>query len=951
MNYRWKKNKVDGRPEGFSRRPVGGAAWRRIRRNWRTIFGWAATVAVAGVFAMTIGGIAMFAWIVRDLPDPNKLQDRNLPQTTKIYDRTGKILLYEMHGDQKRTLVTLEDISLYAKDATVAAEDRTFYQHKGFRPLSIARAILVTNLLHGAGSGGSTITQQLVKNTILSSEKTITRKLKELIISLELERRYSKDDILKMYLNEIPYGSLAYGIESASQTFFDKHAKDLTVDESALLAVLPRATTYYSPYGNHREDLIARRDRVLEMMAEDGKITAEEAEEAKRTDTLAKVVRQRTGIIAPHFVFYVKDLLADKFGEQAVEEGGLKVTTTLDVDKQELAEKSIADHIDAIRKDGATSAALLAIDPKSGDIVTMVGSADYFDDSINGQYNALTGRLQPGSSIKPMVYALAMERGYTPSTVVYDVPTEFSTVPGQSYAPGSFDGKFRGPVTLKTALAGSLNIPAVKVLYLVGVNNFLDYATKELGYTIPDRKWLGLSITLGGVTLKPIEHINAFGSLANEGTLAESRAILKVEDAKGNILLEAKETKAKRVWTEETARQITDILSDNSARAYVFGENNTLTLPGRPVAAKTGTTNNYKDAWTIGYTPSLVAGVWAGDSVKGKAMNRSGGSRAAAPIWNQFMRAALEGTTVESFTPPQPVVTGKPVLDGDKSGRYLVKVDRFSGKLATELTPPESIEERAYGATHDILFFVRRDDPRGPMPERPDDDPQYRLWEDGVTKWSAESGEAAVTGDVPPTEYDDVHTAANQPSVYFAWPSDGTAWDTRQPTVGVSAGAPRGISRVDYLLDGELVGSSSVPPFSAALAVPNHFAKGYHVLTAVAYDDVLNSARATVNVNLTAPPGELGLEWMNLYDNSSVSLVHFPMTVKVRVQDPQSISSLRLTATFGNRVFDLGRVDSPALPSMAFTWQEVPQGTYMLTAEAELVTGDRRVSSIRVTVE
>lgn len=942
-----KKNWNDRASSGFYRRGVAGAPLRRSKSSARRFWSWLGIVAGAGLAAGLLGGTVLFVWVMRDLPDPNRLHDRTVSQTTRLYDRTGKIVLYELHGDEKRTLVELNGISQHAKNATIAIEDKTFYQNNGFSFRGFARAVLYA----GTRGGGSTITQQLVKNVILSNEKTVVRKLKELILSIEIARRYSKEDILKMYLNDIPYGNMAFGIESASQTYFGKSSKELTPDEAALLAAIPQAPTFYSPYGTHRERLVFRQHYILDLMAEQGYLTAAEAADAKGIDTLQKIVPKRTGIMAPHFVFYVKDLLAAKFGDEAVEEGGLKVITTLDVKKQGYAETAVADHRDLIKKSNASSAALLALDPKTGDILAMVGSADYFDDSINGQYNALGGQLQPGSSIKPFVYAKGFELGYTPNTVLYDVNTQFGTG-GTSYQPHDYDLKERGPVTVRTALAGSLNLPAVKMLYLVGVRDFLDYATGQLGYTIPDRSSLGLSLTLGGVMVNPIEHISAFGAFANEGELAASRALLRVEDASGNVLLKADDApKRRRVMSEETARNITSILSDNVARSFMFGAVNALILPDRPVACKTGTTNNYKDAWAIGFTPSLVAGVWAGDQKGKKFMDAAGGNKLAAPIWNQFMRAALAGTPVETFTAPQPIVTGKGVLDGDKSSQFKVRIDRFTGKLATDLTPADMVEERPFGGFHDILFFVTPHDPRGPAPTRPEDDPQFALWEKGVADWTAKQGLTA-SGEAPPTATDDVHVPENQPSVSFTSPLEGGTFDTRTPSVAVSASAPRGVASVEYQLDGETVGSSTDASFAATLSLPNHFGKGFHVLTAIAYDDARNRASASINVNLNAPAGDLGLTWSDLYQGARLPAGQFPYAVRFTLADMKSIGSLRLfvTDSAGNAT-PLGEIGTPSLPSLSMTWPSAAPGQYVITADAVLTDGEERTASVSVTVE
>lgn len=942
-----RKNWFDRSRSGFYRRGISGAAFRRQSRS-RQFWNRLGTVIVAGLAACLLGGTVLFIWVMRDLPNPNRLTDRSVSQTTRIFARDAKTVLYELHGDEKRTLVELSGVSQHAKNATIAIEDKTFYQNKGFSFRGFARAVLYA----GTRGGGSTITQQLVKNVILSKEKTIVRKLKELILSIEIARRYSKDDILKMYLNDIPYGNMAFGIESAAQTYFGKSARDLAPDEAALLAAIPQAPTFYSPYGTHRDRLEFRQHYILDLMAEQGYLTADEAAAAKEIDTLKKVAPKRTGIKAPHFVFYVKDLLAEKFGEEAVEEGGLKVVTTLDAKKQEFAEQAIADNRALIKKSNASTAALLAVDPKNGDILAMVGSADYFDDSINGQFNALSGQLQPGSSIKPFVYAKGFEMGYTPDTVLYDVSTDFATG-GAVYRPADYDRKERGPVTVRTALAGSLNIPAVKMLYLVGIKDFLDYATGQLGYTIGDRANLGLSLTLGGVMVNPVEHINAFGSFAGEGELAASRALLRVEDASGNVLLKADaQPKLRRVMSEETARQISSILSDDAARSFVFGARSTLTLPDRPVAAKTGTTNNYKDAWIVGYTPSLVAGVWAGDQKGERNMDAYGGSKLAGPIWNQFMRKALEGTPVEQFTAPQPVKTGKPVLDGDKSSQFKVRIDKFTGKLATDMTPADMVEERPFGGFHDILFFVKRDDPRGPVPAHPEEDPQFVAWEAGVAAWAEKQGMKA-TGEQPPTAFDDVHVLENLPTVSFVSPLEGGTFTTRNPLAAVSASAPRGVASVEYQLDGETVGISNSPSQAIALSVPNHFTKGFHVLTAIAYDDARNRASTSINVNLNASAGDLGLTWRDLYPGARLyAATSFPQTVRFNVPDPKSLAKLTLrTVDAAGTSTVLGEMESPALPDLAMTWPSAAPGYYVLTADAVLVGGEQRTSSVSVVVE
>lgn len=915
----------------------------------KKILTWIGIIGVMTFFAGTIALIGVFAWVSKDLPDPDKIIQRSIPQTTKIYDRTGEHVLYEIHGAQKRTVIELDAMSPFVKQATLAAEDRGFYEHKGFDVRGILRGAL-RNITRSGGKlqSGSTITQQFIKKAVLNDEQTYTRKVKELVLSVEIERRFSKDQILKLYLNEIPYGSVAYGIESAAQTFFGKTAKDLTLSEAALLASLPKGPTYYSPYGNHLDDLKGRQHYIIDGMVEEGFVSREDADAAKEDDVFSRIKPKREPIVAPHFVFYVKEQLADEFGEQLVERGGLKVITTLDIEKQEAAEKAITDHLEDIKKWKADTAAMAAIDPRTGDILAMVGSADYFDEEINGNFNAMAGKLQPGSSIKPIVYAAAFEKGYTPSTVVEDIKTNFSTS-AKEYSPNNYDLGERGFVTLKEALAGSLNIPAVKVLYLTGFDRFQDFA-KRVGYsTFGDRSQYGLSLVLGGAVVRPVEHIAAFGAFAQEGIWHPSRAVLRVEDKDGKMLKEETEPAEKRAFDQQVARQINDILSDNAARAYIFGEKNWLTLPDRPVAAKTGTTNEYKDAWTVGYTPSIVAGVWVGQS-KGELMKQGAdGSKIAAPIWNQFMREALRGTRVESFTAPEPVVTGKPVLDGEKNSQVAVKIDRISGKLATAFTPLEYVEEKRYGVPHSILFFVDKDDPRGPIPEHPEEDPQFQKWETPIAEWAAKQ---SFTATPAPTEYDDVHVPENVPVLSILSPADGSTVSDRTFVPQVSASARRGITKVEYFMDGTLVGIGVFNPFSANVNVPNRVTKGFRTFTAKAHDDVGNSTTSTVTVNFTADAGPLGVQWTTPYVGQFLYGSDFPFLIRFTIDDPKSVERLLIAAKdeFGASQV-IGNIDHPALPNMAFTWQTAPaSGRYQLTVEATLTSGEYREESIQVNV-
>lgn len=798
--------------------------------------------AVAIVVLLLASSIFMLV-LSRNLPDPNKLINREIAQSTKIYDRTGTTILYDIHGDTKRTIVNINDLPNYVKQATIAVEDKDFYKHSGFSFWAIFRT-LVTNALFGKKAGASTLTQQLVKNAILTNEKTYTRKIKELILAYRIEKKFTKDEILQMYLNEIPYGSTAYGIEAASQQYFGKGAHELNLAEAAILAALPQAPSLYSPYGTKKATLIARQHYILDLMTEQGYITKEQAESAKK-DTLT-FKKNNDSIIAPHFVMYIKGLLEDKYGAKVVEQEGLKIYTTLDMYKQQAAEEAVKEI--SAKNDklyNASNASLVSIDPKTGQILAMVGSRDYFDDSIDGQVNIAISPRQPGSSIKPIVYATAFMKGYTEDTVLYDVVTNFSNDPAKPYEPHNYNGKEYGPVLMKKALAGSLNIPAVKTLYLAGVDN-VTKLMGDLGYTTDlNNDRLGLSLVLGGAEIKLLEHTNAYSAFAREGIVPEIASILKVEDKNGKVLEEFQE-KEKKVFDPQIARMINDSISNNSNRAFVFGDKNYLTLPNRPVAAKTGTTNDFRDAWTIGYTPSLVTGVWVGNS-DNKAMTKGAdGSMVAAPIWNTYMKKVLGDTPVEAFKKPDPIVTGKPVLDGNLGGETIVQIDKSTGLLATSNTPESMIEDKVYKDVHCILYYVNKDDPRGPAPKNPAADPQFNLWESRVLAWAAKQKIATST---PPIGTDNIHIDDNKPNLSINAPTDNQTIEQPNLNISIQASAPRGVNHVEYYIDDNAIGVSYAAPFNLEKNI-EFLDNGYHTLKVLACDDVNNCAAENVNFNL-----------------------------------------------------------------------------------------------------
>ncbi|KKS44699.1 hypothetical protein A2567_01015 [Candidatus Azambacteria bacterium RIFOXYD1_FULL_42_11] len=713
-------------------------------------------------FASVILFILTFFYYSRYLPDPGAWQDRKVIESTKIYDRKGENLLYEIHGEEKRTVVQFDQIPQIVKDSTIVAEDADFYNHGGVNIRGILRAIVADIRGKKLLEGGSSITQQLIKNAYLTRERTFSRKFKELILAVTLERKYSKNEILNFYLNQIPYGSNAYGIEAAAQTFFNKPAKDLNLAEAAYLTSLPKGTAYYSPYGNHADELKARANYILDRMREFKYISEKEYDKAKKTTV--NFVGQTTGIIAPHFVMFIRERLNEKYGEDFVEKGGLKVITTINLDLQKVAETAIEEGAKRNEIYNAKNAAMVAIDPKTGQILTMVGSKDYWKDpepegcepgktcQFEPNVNVATRLRQPGSAFKPFAYAAAIAGGFTPDAVIWDIPTEFNPLcswdgkaedgvdPETCYKPKNYDGRFRGPVTVKQALANSLNVPSVKVLYLAGLSNTLNVAESMGISTLKDRSRYGLSLVLGAGEVNLLEMTSAYGVFSQEGTRHSPVGILKIEDSSGRILEEYKDD-GQKVINEQAARAINDILSDNNVRAPMFGLYSPLSLGNRPAAAKTGTTqdsndeNKAKDAWIVGYTPSLVAGVWTGNNNNAPIEKGGAGVMAAGPIWHDFMIQALKDVPIETFVKPDPIITEKPILNGQYQISVKLKVNKNNNLLMGEKTPKDLIEEKNFTEIHEILYWVDKNNPQGDLPQRPENDSQYKNWEESLANW------------------------------------------------------------------------------------------------------------------------------------------------------------------------------------------------------------------------
>jgi len=642
-----------------------GARFRMPRiRTIHTILGF-----FVSIFILT--PILFSAYILHGLPSPKLLSDRNIDVSTKIYDRNG-VILYTIYKDKNRTIIPLSKIPLEVRLSTLAAEDAEFYSHPGFSIRGILRS-LVKNASRGEVSGGSTITQQLVKNALLTPEKTITRKLKEVVLSLLVETKYTKDQILEMYLNEVGYGGAAYGIEEASQTYFGKSVNKLSLAEAALLAGLPKSPTTYSPYGAHPELAMARQKEVLNLMRINGFITDIQEKEAEKERLT--FVPNTIDIKAPHFVMYTKQLLDKAYGKSLVEKGGLEVITTLDYNIQVLTENVLKSELEKLKGLNVTNAAAVVLNPNNGQILAMVGSKDYFDTSHDGNVNVATSPRQPGSSIKIVNYAYALSHGYTPATIVSDTPTSFSIKGQAPYAPKNYDGAYKGNLSLRSAFAQSRNIPAVKILASYGVDNMIDLGQKMGITTWGERNRFGLSLTLGGGEVTLLELAQVYATVSNSGIKPQISGILNVKGYKGDelfalnkdcslsksgkidanaaMLKESGSCTQEQVLDPRVAFLITNILSDNVARAPAFGNFSSLVIPNHPeVAVKTGTSNNLRDNLTVGYNQDYLVAVWVGNNDNSPMARVASGVTGASPIWNKIMSALIGDAPPKNWNVP-----------------------------------------------------------------------------------------------------------------------------------------------------------------------------------------------------------------------------------------------------------------------------------------------------------
>ncbi len=795
------------------------------------------------------------------LPDLTSFDQRRISESTKIYDRSGEILLFDLHDTVRRTVISGDEVSPYIKKATIAIEDKDFYEHGGIKVSSILRAVFANLTSGGYAQGGSTITQQVIKNTVLTTDKTISRKLKEWVLAVKLDKLLSKEKILELYLNETAYGGNMYGVEEASKQFFGKPSKDVTIAEAAYLASIPQATTYYSPYGKNVDKLEARKNLVLSLMLETGAITPEEYEQAKN-EVVTFAPQTQYGIKAPHFVFFVKDYLEGILGKGALDNNGYKVVTTVNLELQEKAEALLK--ATALRNQEdftAENAALVAIDPKTGEILSMVGSRDYFDKEIDGQFNAsISPNRQPGSTMKPIIYAEAFIKGYTPETVLFDLKTEFSsqcsleseplTPDAVCYSPGNYDEIFRGPISLRNALAQSINVPAVKTLYLTGIRDSLSLA-RDMGITSltnPDQ--YGLTLVLGGGEISLLEMTSAYGVFANDGIRAPYKSVLQVFDSTGKEI-SLPSPSSNQVLPPNVARTISDILSDNEARTPAYGPNSVLHFPNHDVAVKTGTTNNSVDAWTVGYSPNIVVGVWAGNNDNAPMVKKVAG-QIVAPLWNEVMKEALGLFTNDRFIEPDPAdrTNLKPVMYGMWRGGETYFIDTVSGKLATELTPPETREEREIQSVHSILHWVDKRNPLGPGPINPSSDAQYDRWEAPVREWALSNGYEDEDRSVIPTQTDDVHVEANLPTIGIQNLNESKRYGPNESISLFTASSGRfPLKKASLYINGAFIETIETQPYIFRFSprdIPN--IRETNEIRIVGADSVYNKAEATATL-------------------------------------------------------------------------------------------------------
>jgi 1A family penicillin-binding protein len=761
------------------RRLKGGNKRQKILKDIFLVF---------GIFAVLFCTVVLLWVATLKTPSLDSFDARLLGQSAKIYDRTGSVLLYDLSQKVRRTVVPYDNISPYIKKATISIEDADFYSHGGIKPKSILRAILANAMSLRFSQGGSTITQQVVKNSLLTNEKFISRKIKEWILAIKLEQKATKDEILNLYLNESPYGGNMYGVEEATQAFFNKKSSDVTLAEAAYIAALPQSPSTLSPYGKNKDRLDNRKNLVLLKMLENKHISQEEYELAKKEE-VKFAPRSVTGIKAPHFVMYTKDYLEEKYGERLLSEGGLKIISTIDYDLQQMTEETVKEYIlnTGIKTYKATNGAVVITDPKTGQILTMVGSRDYFDKEIGGNFNVTTARRQPGSAFKPFVYLTAFTKGFTQETPLFDVPTEFNsscspagtqnTPNATCYSPENYEGGYKGLMSIRKSLAESRNIPAVKLLYLVGVDNVIKMAS-NLGVSgLAGADQYGLSLALGGGEVSLLDMTAAYGVFAQNGQKHPLVGIIKIEKADGEVL-EEYQPSPKQVVDNQAVRQLNDVLSDRYARAPIFGANYFGT---RDVGIKSGTTNSSRDAWMIGYTPSISVGAWMGNN-DNTPMTQQASARIIGPMWKKIMDYALEKVPVEEFETPDSV---EPNLKS-----YLRGIWQTEG-----------------GEVHSELYWVDRSNIKGPVPGLGSNDPLFRNFEAGINSYN---------GSFPISNLNNTPTQStpDASNLKILTPSPNSAVGTQDRVYITVGGTKDSTTQVQYFINNTLIGSSNQPPYS-----------------------------------------------------------------------------------------------------------------------------------------
>lgn len=753
-------------------------------------------------FILTLG---IFAWYSKDLPSPGKLS-QSTASSTVFYDRDGKVI-YEMYKDRNRVPVEIKDISLNLRRGTIAVEDKDFYKHSGISEKGILRAFL----LRGS-QGGSTITQQLIKNTLLDAQRTLPRKIKEVILAIEVERRYTKDQILEMYLNEAPYGGSFWGVESAARGYFGKHAKELNLVESAFLSGLPQSPSYYSPFIGKTTAWKGRTKDVLRRMREDGYITKAQEMKAVADVEKLKFNKAQFAITAPHFVFYIRDELEKEFGPKVLEQG-LKVKTTLSLEVQQFAEKAVNEEIENLKDYDVGNGAAVILDSQTGEILAMVGSYDYNNEEY-GKFNAALGSRQPGSSIKPITYALAFEKGYTPATVLMDVKTVFPNQGDKDYIPVNYDGKFRGPIQLRFALANSYNIPAVKLLAMVGVRDFLakaeEFGLKGFSPTIENMNRYGLAITLGGGESTLLDMTSAFAVFARGGVRKDVSAISEVVDYNGKVIFKSVKPREKRVVSPEVSYLVSHILSDNVARTDAFGPNSYLRIPGKTVAVKTGTTDDKRDNWAIGYTKAVSVGVWVGNNDNTPMNPRiASGITGASPIWHTIMSELMKKYKDGIIDRPEKIkeveidsyLGGLP-RDGATNKRKelftegaepkdislfykKLRISKANGKLANEV----EVRQGQYD-NKEYIYFTEND---------PISSDGKNRWQEGIDSWMREQNNS----NFPPTETSDA--SSDNIAVSITSPGDKTTVTSNTFDIKAKIGSLAEVTKTEIFINGNKI--------------------------------------------------------------------------------------------------------------------------------------------------